>query len=127
MSARLIAGQAGLRRPKAEDERLTRERCYIHTLVGRGEPGAVSIALARVEPGVTTELHRLRGTDERYLVISGRGRMVVGESEMEIGAKDVVLIPADVAQCVESLGPADLEFYCVCSPPFTPECYEPLE
>jgi mannose-6-phosphate isomerase-like protein (cupin superfamily) len=127
MSSGLTNARAGLRRPDAAKEYSTRERCFINPLVGRGEPGEVSIALARVPPGVTTELHRLKDTDERYLVISGRGRMMVGDSEMEIRSKDVVLIPANVGQRVESLGPEDLEFYCVCTPPFVPECYEPLE
>lgn len=122
-----MEGQAGLRSPDPAKAYLTRERCSINPLVGGGEPGEVSIALARVSPGVTTELHRLRGTDEQYLVLRGRGRMTVGERAFEIAPGDVVLIPAGIAQRVEALGPADLEFYCVCSPQFRPECYEPLE
>lgn len=127
MSSRLVLDQAGVRRPERAQEYFTRERCHITPLVGRGEPGAVSVALARVTPGVITELHRLRDTDERYLVLRGRGRVTVGDALAEIGPGDVVLIPANVAQRVECLGSEDLEFYCVCSPQFRPECYEPLE
>lgn len=127
MTARLVANQAGLRSPDPAKEYFTQERCYINPLVGGGEPGGVSIALARVTPGVITELHRLRDTDESYLVLRGRGRMTVGDRVFEIAPGDVVLIPAGVPQKVEGLGPADLEFYCVCTPPFRPDCYEPLE
>lgn len=58
-----------------------------------------SIARARVEPGVTTRLHRLAGITERYVILEGRGRVRVGnvpETELEPG--DVVTIPPDQPQ-----------------------------
>ena len=62
--------KAGLFRAREADEVMMRERLRIlEVTTGRDDPD-VSIARARVEPGVTTELHSLTGVDERYLVVS---------------------------------------------------------
>ena len=86
----------------------------------------MSIARARVEPGVTTQPHRLRGVVERYLIIEGEGRATVGGAESDVRQGDVVLIPAGVSQQIANTGADDLVFYCICTPRFTPECYEAL-
>ena len=79
-------------------------------------------------PGITTQLHRLRGVDERYVIVSGRGLVRVGTlAPTKVGPGDIVVIPADVSQQITNDGAADLIFYCICTPPFTPGCYESLE
>ncbi len=107
----------------------TRERLHILEILTAREDPAVSIARARVRPGITTERHALEGVDERYLVVRGRGEMNVGDGDdwIEIGPGDVVAIPAGIAQRVRNLDDEDLVFYCVCSPPFDEACYRPLE
>lgn len=40
---------------------------------------------------------------------------------------DVVLIPRDTPQRISNTGDHDLVFLCLCTPPFTPDCYEGLE
>ena len=42
------------------------ERCHIAELLNSADCPGVSIARARVEPGVTTVLHIVRGADEIY-------------------------------------------------------------
>ena len=67
--------------PSADDREFwIRERCYIRELVNDASIGAFSLAEARVEPGVRTELHRL-SVDEWYVIKAGQGRMSVGEAE----------------------------------------------
>jgi mannose-6-phosphate isomerase-like protein (cupin superfamily) len=88
----------------------------------------VSIARARVAPGVTTARHRLRGTVERYLILEGRGRVDIdGMPPAEVGPGDSVTIPAMCAQRIANLGDADLLFLAICTPRFVPACYESLE
>ena len=43
-----------------------------------------------------------------------------------VAPNDVVIIPAGVPQSIANMGKEDLVFLCVCSPRFTPECYESL-
>ena len=109
------------------DEVWTEERCFITELLNDPATPAVSLARCRVEPGVTTQLHRL-AVDEWYIVESGRGRVEVGAgAPREIGPGDIVAIPAGTPQRVTSLGEADLVFQCLCLPRFTPAGYESLE
>lgn len=104
------------------------EGCYI--LEVSNDPGdeAVSIAWARVEPGVTTRWHRLRQASERYIIVFGRGRMEFrGLVPTDVESGDVVRIPPGIAQRITNTGEGDLLFYCVCSPRFRAEDYEDLE
>ncbi len=88
----------------------------------------LSIARARVEPGVTTQLHRLRGVIERYLIAGGSGLAKIGDLNPErVSPGDVVVIPEGMNQQISNDGTTDLIFYCICSPRFTKDCYEALE
>lgn len=120
MDARILRGSE-------RSERATSERCFILELSNSAGDSNVSIARARVEPGVATELHRLRDTAERYVVLQGQGTVEVGDLRSDVAAGDVVLIPPNVGQRIENTGDGDLVFLCVCTPRFTPECYESLE
>lgn len=105
----------------------TGERCWITELLNDASVPEVSLARARVEPGVTTERHRL-GVREWYVVEAGSGLVEVGEaSARPVRRGDVVEIPAGTAQRITNTGAADLVFQCLCLPRFTPDCYESLE
>jgi mannose-6-phosphate isomerase-like protein (cupin superfamily) len=109
-------------------ERWTPEGCFILESSNTPADPAASIARARVEPGVTTRLHRLSGVVERYLIVEGEGvARIDGELTAQLRAGDVVVVPAGVAQQITNTGSADLIFYCVCTPRFTPECYVALD
>lgn len=105
----------------------TRERCFIRELVNDPGIGEFSLAEARVEPGVRTELHQL-AVDEWYVIMSGTGLMEVGgEPAFAVGPGDVVAIPAGTSQRIENTAEVDLILQCVCLPRFTADAYQPLE
>lgn len=117
-----------IRRAVASAEYDTVERCAILELSNDPGDPQVSIARARVAPGVTTAWHRLKGTTERYLVLTGRGRVELGEAPpTELGPGDVAVIPAMCRQRITNIGDTDLVFLAICSPRFLPGCYESLE
>jgi len=106
----------------------TTEKCYITELSNTPDVPDVSIAQARVEPGVTTCWHRLKGIVERYYIISGKGLMEVGDlPPQEVEPGDVVIIPAMCRQRITNIGEDELVFLAICSPRFTVEAYEDLE
>ena len=115
-----------INQPDPAREFMTPEGCAILESWNNAVDGEVSIARATVAPGVTTQPHRLRDVVERYLVIQGSGRVRVGDLEQDVRPGDVVLIPANVAQQISNTGVSELMFYCICSPRFTPQCYEAL-
>jgi mannose-6-phosphate isomerase-like protein (cupin superfamily) len=120
--------EARIVRPDRASEFMTPERCSILEIWNNPEDTAASIALARVGPGVTTQLHRLNGVTERYLIVEGAGTVKVEDRLREhVAPGDVVVIPAGMLQQITNTGPGDLIFYCICTPRFSPECYENLE
>jgi mannose-6-phosphate isomerase-like protein (cupin superfamily) len=106
----------------------TSERCYVTELSNIPEDPEVSVARARVELGVTTRWHRLKGTTERYLILSGQGLVEVGNlPPREVTTGDVVLIPPMCRQRITNTGLDDLIFLAVCTPRFTQDVYENIE
>ncbi len=113
-------------RHKLQEEFYTDEGCFIQELWNNGEDEGVSVARARVAPGVTTAWHRLRGAWERYIIMAGTGAAEVdGQAPAPVAPGDVVVIPPGVPQRITNTGTEDLIFLCVCTPRFTPERYEP--
>jgi mannose-6-phosphate isomerase-like protein (cupin superfamily) len=106
----------------------TGEDCYITELRNTDGDAGCSIARARVMPGITTRLHCLEQTSERYVIISGSGRVTVGTAAATpVQAFDVVHIPAGVPQQISNTGSEDLVFLCICTPRFRMENYRDLE
>jgi len=106
------------------DEFYTEEGCFIKELSNSTDNKELSIALVRVEQGVTTEWHALKNTSERYLIFNGKGLVELeGIPAKEVSAGDVVEIPADCYQRITNTGNSDLQFYAVCTPRFRPENY----
>jgi len=117
-----------IRRFDPGSEYATPERCHIMELSNSPDDPELSIARARVEPGVTTRWHRLVETAERYCIISGTGLVETGVlPAREVAPGDVVIIPPACRQRISNTGTEDLVFLAVCTPRFTPECYEDLE
>jgi mannose-6-phosphate isomerase-like protein (cupin superfamily) len=110
------------------NEFYTPEGCYITELSNTPDDPNVSIARARVEPGVTTRWHRLIGTIERYYIVTGRGRVEVGKlPPQEVNPGDVVLIPPMCRQRITNTGSEDLIFLAICTPRFSNDVYEDIE
>jgi mannose-6-phosphate isomerase-like protein (cupin superfamily) len=104
----------------------TEERCFIIEIWNHPSDPAISLARARVLPGVTTARHAL-AIDERYVIESGEGRVEIAGVESDVAPGDVVLIPAGTTQRISNRGQEDLVFLCICTPRFEPAHYEDRE
>lgn len=106
----------------------TDERCYINELANTDADPAASIAQAHVCAGMTTRWHRLAGIAERYVILSGSGRVEVGDlPPQSVGPGDVVLIPSGCRQRIACLGDEELVFLAICTPRFRYEAYEDID
>jgi mannose-6-phosphate isomerase-like protein (cupin superfamily) len=113
-----------IRRADPSKEFPTHENCFILELANDAADPDMSIARARVLPGVTTEWHRLEGIVERYIIIRGKGRVEVGDLPPAVASEgDVVRIPANVPQRITNIGDEDLVFLCVCTPRWVHSAY----
>lgn len=104
------------------------EGCHIQEIGNHPDDPDVSVARARVLPGHSTHWHSLRNTAERYLIVAGSGTVEIGElAPTTVIAGDFALIPPGVRQRITNSSDTDLIFYAICSPRFTPDCYQDLE
>ena len=100
------------------------EGCYITELSNSDDDPNLSIAKARVEPGVTTKLHKLIVTIERYVILEGEGLIELeGLEPQKLSINDVVIIPPNCSQKITNNGSSDLIFLAICSPRFERSCY----
>jgi mannose-6-phosphate isomerase-like protein (cupin superfamily) len=115
---------AEIRRADPSRESLTHENCFIFELANDAGDPDVSIARARVLPGVTTEWHRVTDIDERYVIVHGKGKVQVGDLPPTlVGEGDVVRIPANMAQRITNVGEDELVFLAICTPRFVESAY----
>lgn len=120
--------RAEVRPMDLEAEFHTDEGCFITELSNIPEDTDASVARARVLPSVTTRWHRLNRTAERYVILSGTGRVEVGELPAhEVVPNDVVLIPPGCRQRITCTSADDLVFLAICTPRFRPEVYEDID
>ncbi|PVV15506.1 MAG: cupin [gamma proteobacterium symbiont of Ctena orbiculata] len=120
--------QAKILRHDASKEYFFQEGCFINELSNHPGDSDLSIAQARVEPGVTTQLHRLHQSAERYCIIAGEGMVEIeGLGPQSVTAGDVVLIPPGFSQRIRNSGDEDLIFLALCTPRFEPQDYMELE
>jgi len=109
-------------------EYYTDEQCYIAELSNSADDPGLSIARARVEPGVTTRWHRLSNTTERYYILHGRARVQVGDlAAQELNVGDIAVIPPLCRQRITNIGTEDLVFLALCTPRFSADNYEDIE
>jgi mannose-6-phosphate isomerase-like protein (cupin superfamily) len=100
-----------------------KEGCYIEEWLNSEEDQALSIARVRVLPGQTTKLHALKGTVERYVMLSGEALVTVGANETKVEEKAVISIASDQPQKIQNIGQEDLVFLAICTPRFLPSNY----
>jgi len=112
-------------KPELSEYFFESEGCYITELSNNEFDPDLSIARARVRPGVTTSWHRLKNTTERYCILSGAGIVEVGDAvRREVYSGDVVLIPPMQRQRITNVGKEDLIFLAICTPRFEKHNYE---
>lgn len=80
-----------------------------------------SLAEATVPPGGETVEHYHRVAEEIYHLVSGGGRLRLGEEEADVHAGDTIVIPPGVRHKLWNPGSDPLVLLCCCAPPYTHE------
>lgn len=120
--------RAQIRKGNSVGETFIAEQVYIRELSNSLFDPALSVAQARVAPGITTRWHRLIDTSERYYILEGLGEVEVGELPSQpVGPGDLVLIPPMCRQRIHNPGTEDLVFLAICTPRFRPDAYQDCE
>lgn len=114
-------------RTDSAKEFYTEERCFIIETLNDPTIKDVSIAQARVAPGVATALHTVEVV-EHYYILEGEGEVeVAGENLGKVIKGDVIRIEAGDTQRITNTTDRDLIFLCICLPRFRQSLYTSLE
>lgn len=77
-----------------------------------------SLAEARLPPGASTTPHYHPLTEEIYYLLSGRGRMQIGNELRDVGPGDAIAIPPGEVHQITNTGDVTLLFLCCCAPAY---------
>jgi len=105
------------------DEYWFEEGCFIKEQLNDPDQPQLSVVQARVPTEGITTWHYLKDTEERYVILEGKGLAEIGKKVFEVSVGDVVVIPAGVAQRIKNTGSTDLRFLAICQPRFLVENY----
>lgn len=91
-----------------------------HLLLAPGQFGSQNMAVTWVHgaPGSRQPLHAHPESEQIYVIVRGRGTMVVGGEEQDVSAGTAVFIPAGTEHAIHNPGPDDLDYVSAASPPF---------
>jgi mannose-6-phosphate isomerase-like protein (cupin superfamily) len=124
----LSCTEENIKQQDLSKEFYTTEKCFITELSNTLDDPDLSIARARVKPGITTNWHRLKRITERYYIISGKGNVEIGNlPPQKVTEGDIVTIPPMCRQRITNIGSEDLVFLALCTPRFLDEMYEDIE
>jgi mannose-6-phosphate isomerase-like protein (cupin superfamily) len=79
-----------------------------------------SLAHATLAVGETSQPHSLK-TSEVYYILSGEGKMHIGEETQLVEPGDAVYIPPNARQFIHSCGSEPLVFICIVDPAWRKE------
>ena len=114
--------------PSLDDkESWTEERCFITEILNSETYSEISLAKARVESGIETQLHSLSNSNEIYYILRGVGELTIDGRTKRVSIGDCIPINKGQSQKIRNVGEEDLEFLCICQPRFIPEDYKNLE
>jgi mannose-6-phosphate isomerase-like protein (cupin superfamily) len=78
----------------------------------------LAVTWVRGEPGSEQGLHAHEDSEQIYVVVRGRGLMIVGDEEREVEAGTAILIPAGAEHAIRNIGIEPLEYISATTPAF---------
>jgi mannose-6-phosphate isomerase-like protein (cupin superfamily) len=69
-------------------------------------------------PGSQQSLHAHPDSEQVYVIVAGRGRIIVDTEEQDVDAGTLVLIPPGATHTIRNPGPDQLVYISATSPPF---------
>jgi mannose-6-phosphate isomerase-like protein (cupin superfamily) len=88
---------------------------------GRVRLSAFGNYLGECPPGSVQPVHRHEGAEQVYVIVTGRGRMIVGKAEQEVSRGTLVFVPPSTDHAIKNEGQEVLTFVSATSPPFGPD------
>jgi mannose-6-phosphate isomerase-like protein (cupin superfamily) len=92
------------------------------SVAGKGDFGSANLAITWVECGPNSQqpLHAHPGAEQAYVIVRGRGEMIVGDEREEVGSGTMILIPPGTDHAIRNPSDETLVYVSAASPPFEP-------
>ena len=93
-----------------------------YLLLGKGDFGSKDLAITWVECGPSSQqpLHSHPGAEQAYVIVRGRGEMIVGDEREEVDPGTMILIPPGTDHAIRNPSDEALVYVSATSPPFEP-------
>jgi mannose-6-phosphate isomerase-like protein (cupin superfamily) len=91
-----------------------------HLLLTKGQFGSQHLTVTWVEcqPNSQQSMHAHPAQEQVYVVVHGRGRMLVGDEEREVAAGTLVFVPPATPHAIRNTGEEPLTYVSATAPPF---------
>jgi mannose-6-phosphate isomerase-like protein (cupin superfamily) len=91
-----------------------------YLLLANGQFGSRHLAITWVDcpPGTQQPLHRHPDLEQVYVIVRGRGTMLVGAEQGEVVEGMLVFVPPDTDHAIRNDGTERLSYVSATSPPF---------
>jgi mannose-6-phosphate isomerase-like protein (cupin superfamily) len=89
-------------------------------LLTAGQFGSRQLSVTWVEcqPGSQQALHAHPAQEQVYVIVQGRGQMLVGAEAREVGRGTLVFVPSATSHAIRNIGDQLLVYVSATSPPF---------
>jgi mannose-6-phosphate isomerase-like protein (cupin superfamily) len=85
-----------------------------------------SFAIARLNPGESASLHRLKSS-EVYYILTGRGELDIDQDTVQVQPGQAIYVPPGAKQRIRNTGQDELGFICIVDPAWRTEDEEIIE
>lgn len=92
--------------------------------VHNGDAEQHSVALVEMEKNGASSPHWHPKAEESYLILEGKGKLVIDGKERNVVPGDLAKIPVGKVHQIFNDHAETLKFYVVCAPAWTPDCSE---
>lgn len=91
-----------------------------YLLLAKGQFGSQHLAITWVDcpPGTQQPLHRHPDLEQVYVIVRGRGTMLVGAERREVEEGTLVFVPPGTDHAIRNDGTEPLSYVSATSPPF---------
>jgi len=93
-----------------------------YLLLTKGQFGSSHLAVTWVEgpPGSEQPHHTHPDSEQVYVIVKGRGLMMVGDEELEVTAGMLIFIPPGTPHAIRNTGADQIAYVSAASPPWDP-------
>lgn len=90
-----------------------------YLLLSKGQFGSQNLTITWVEgaPESQQSSHSHQANEQAYVLVRGRGLMMVGDESQEVGPGTVIFVPPNTNHSIQNIGEEPLLFIGVTSPP----------